>query len=198
MLLLSLRSAQGFYFPVLSRIENCQYLFFFPPHLQRIYPCAITADWILPFQAPSCAAWMLTPACLPILNALQGHVFIQANLNCTSLQMFHFKTTTTKNPHLKMPQNLNPPCPPSSQSLACSPVEWHVCHEKGCSWTGINFGLSWEFQVLGCTSSPGISPLFWHGRTLFSVFTFGSLRCFILINFFQPPSAENNKKNVLS
>lgn len=122
--------------------------------------------------------------------------FIRANLNCTSLQMFHFKNQ--KNTHQKIPQNLNPPYPPNLsftcfKSLGYPAVEWHVCHDNRCIRTGINFGLSWEFQGLSCTVSPGISPLFCHGRTLFSVFTFGSLRCLMVTDSFQSPSAEKKK-----
>lgn len=121
----------------------------------------------------------------------------------------HFKCSTSKNktkkihkktPHKKIPPNLNPPCPPDPnltcfKSLWYPTVEWHVCHDKRC----IKSGLSREFQGLGCTVSPGISPLFCHGRTLFSVFTFGSLGCLMVTSFFQPPSAENKKKcNIMS
>lgn len=156
-----------------------------------------------PFSGTQLCCLNAHPSLLANFKCFTGSCFYssQSELHITSngaLQNNNNNKSTPKKPHLKMSQNLNPPCPPSSQSLACPPAEWDVCHEKGCSWIGINFGLSWEFQVLSCTFSAGISPLFWHGRTLFSVFTFGSLRCFIGINFFQPPSAENNKKNVLS
>lgn len=113
---------------------------------------------------------------------ITSNVPLQNNNNKKSTKKTHPKTNKkqptnqkkpkNQQPHIKKnPQNLNPPYPPIPslrcfKSLGYPTVEWCVCHKR-CIWTGIKFGLSWEFQVLGCTFFPGISPLFWHGRALF-------------------------------
>lgn len=179
MLLFPLRSAQGFYFPVLSRIENCQYPFFPPSSSQDLSMCN--------------HCWLDSPFSGTQLCCLNAHPSLPANFKCFTGSCFcsnhselHItsnvplqnnnnkkkirKKNQTKNPHQKIPQNLNPPYPPIPRcfkSLGYPTVEWCVCRGKRCIWTEIKFGPSWEFQALGCTFSPGIFPPFWQGRTIF-------------------------------
>lgn len=200
MLLFPLRSAQGFYFPVLSRIENCQYPFF-PPifigffHVQSAligfslfrHPAVLSEC----SPQPACQLWMLYRFMFLFKPIWIAHRF-KCSISKQQQQQKIHKTT----PHQKIPQNLNPPYPPSPRLSCFKPLgyptaEWHICHGKRLSETvrpllrisgiGLHF-FSWN-----------ISPL-WHGRTFLSVFTFGSWRCLMVTNFFPPLSAENLKK----
>lgn len=200
MLLFSLRSAQGFYFSVLSRIENCQHSFP-PPSSQDLSMC--NHCWLeSPFSGTQLCCLDAHPSLLASVKCFTGSCFYssQSELHITSnvpLQNNNDKISTQKNQTKKPPKIWTHPVPQAPGSAGVSLGYPPVCHEKRCSWTGIRLGLSWEFQVLACTFPPGISPLFWHGRTLFPAITFGSWRCLMVTHFSRPPSAEK-KKNVLS
>lgn len=78
-----------------------------------------------PFQAPSCAAWMLTPAPFPVSSVLKGNAFIQASLNWTSHQVFCLKKnqpTGIKN--LKNQVTAPPKSPPSQTLISHGFIFW--------------------------------------------------------------------------
>lgn len=121
MLLFPQRSVQGFYFPVLSRIENCQYPFSLPQSSQDLSMC--NHCWLdSPFSGTQLCCLNAHPGLPASFKCFTGSCFYssQSELHITSnvpLQKTNQKKSTKKN------TQKNPPKPKSTLSPRPQPAE---------------------------------------------------------------------------